>query len=172
MRVLLAMLCLLSLTTAAYAVPACVPGTMADYFALTDGCRSGNVTASDFRSFHVSGGSALDILVTAEQGPTRGALRFVFSIGESLDSVAVTFTATADIPVIHELGIAFSPFAPSDFSIASLNGVTVVNFAPSSGHIDVFSGLTAGFPSVAVKDFDFSFSVEGGALYESACCHP
>jgi hypothetical protein len=157
MRILLAVLCVLSLATAAYAVPTCVPGTMADYLALTEGCRSGGVTVSDF-SFSAPSGSAMDLLVTPAPGPTRGALRLILTIGEPFSSLGVTFTANAD-PLIHQLGIAFSPFPPSfgDFSVASLNGVTVVNFVPSSGHIDVFSGLTAGFPPVAVKDFDFSF---------------
>lgn len=41
MRFPLAILCLLSLTTAAHAVPTCVPGTMADYLTLIDGCRLG-----------------------------------------------------------------------------------------------------------------------------------
>jgi hypothetical protein len=48
MRALLAALCLLSLATAAHAVPTCVSGTMADYLALTDGCRLGAITVSDF----------------------------------------------------------------------------------------------------------------------------
>ena len=158
MRILLAVLCVLSLSTAAYAVPTCVPGTMADYLALTDGCRNGNVTVSNFRSFHASGGSALDLLVTPAPGATLGALRLILSIGQSIDGADVTFTATAESPVIHQLGIAFPP-SPSfgDLSVAFLNGVGVVNFIPSSGHIDVFSASTAGFASVAAKDFAFSF---------------
>jgi len=48
MRTVLTMLCLLALSTAAYAVPTCVPGTVADYIALSNGCRIGVMTVSDF----------------------------------------------------------------------------------------------------------------------------
>jgi hypothetical protein len=103
MRVLLAALCLLSLATAAHAVPVCVPGTMADDLALTTGCRIGNVTVADLRSFRVSGGNALDLVVTPAPGATPGALRLVPSLDQSITGADVMSTATADSPVIHRL---------------------------------------------------------------------
>ena len=48
-RALLLVTTLLFLTTVpAHAIPTCVAGTMEEYLALTDGCRIGVLTVSDF----------------------------------------------------------------------------------------------------------------------------
>jgi hypothetical protein len=71
---------LLLTATPARAIPACVPGTIADYVALTAGCRDGGITVSGF-SADLSGGSALDLLVTPAPGVSLGSLRLILSIG-------------------------------------------------------------------------------------------
>jgi hypothetical protein len=136
----------------------CVPGTIADYVALTSGCRSGGVTVSDFL-FHDPGGSALDLFVTPVEGVSEGSLRLVLSIGGSLDLVGITFTATAESPVIHKLGLAFvGPFL-SDFSTAGLNGVGILaGLEVPPTPLSLKGAATGAFAPVAVKDFDFFFN--------------
>ena len=114
MRALLAVLCLLSLTTAAHAVPTCVPGTMADYLALPDGCRLGAITVSDFSYSGFSEffglGPPFDIppslaLVTPSLPFGASSLRLAFDGGWT--GVDISYRAEADAPWIRQFNLLF-----------------------------------------------------------------
>jgi hypothetical protein len=114
MRVALALLCLLSLAPAVEAVPACVPGTMADYLALADGCRLGAITVSDFsysgfsESFFLSEVFDVppsDVSVVPSLPLGASSLRLTFSDGWT--GVDISYTAQAEAAWIRQFNLSF-----------------------------------------------------------------
>ena len=152
MRVVLAVLCLLSLTTAAHAVPTCVPGTMADYLALSDGCRLGAITVSDFsysgstESIEIPGvfdvpPSQVSIITSLPFGAS--SLRLGFQGGWT--DVHISYTAEAGAPWIRQFNLLFFGGGPSASGIAG---------GGTPGANDLSTLIDAvGFPTT-VRQFD------------------
>lgn len=118
--VLLLLLALMFLASPAHAVPTCVPGTMADYLALVDGCRLGAITVSDFSysgSADFFGGGAVfdvppsDVSVTPSLPFGASSLRLRFDGGWT--QVDISYTAKADAPWIRQFDLLFFGGGPS-----------------------------------------------------------
>ena len=163
--VLAALCCLLSLATAAQAVPLCMPGTLTDYLALPTGCTARGVTLSEFTfnpsPFGTPPTNAGDVHINLAPGPTAGSPRllFTFNFGQSIEAAGITFTAAA--PVLHTFTVAFtSPLEFPPTASATLNGVQVVNAQAPIQPPDIFPSRTVSFPPVASKDFDLELFSE------------
>ena len=134
--VLLLLLALMFLASPAHAVPTCVPGTMADYLALVDGCRLGAITVSDFSYSGFTASAAIPadfdvppsaVFVTPSLPFGASSLRLTFSTG-NWTGVDISYSALADEPWIRRFDLLLlEAGAPSGAGVGA-NGLSVFLF--------------------------------------------
>jgi hypothetical protein len=120
-------------TTAAHAVPTCVPGTMADYLALTDGCRLGAISVSDFSYSGFTESLAFPavfdvppsaVSVTPSLPSGASSLRLTYSTG-NWTGVDISYSALADGPWIRRFDLLLLEASGPSLAGVGANGLNV-----------------------------------------------
>lgn len=174
-------LALILMTSPASAIPTCSAGTMADYFALVDGCRLGAISVADFQYsgyfllFGGGGGVVPASAVTVTPSLPYGASSLRLTFSSSLWSgVHISYSASADGPWIQEYDLLLIGSGGPAFSSVTANGLYAsIDSAPlgfidpanplrtarlfdpiSSDVIDILGG-SADYPFGALNSFAF-----------------